>query len=290
MSLLSLRSVTLSYGAPPLLDGIDLDLDPGERVCLLGRNGTGKSTLLRLIDGSIEPDAGEVRRAAGVRIARLAQEAPVAEDASVLDVVADGLGALGALVGEYYRLSHRLANAPAAGSAAEPGLDSRPDAADLARLAAIQQRLEAEGGWEIEQRAERVITRLGLAAGTRYATLSGGLRRRVALARALVGDPDLLLLDEPTNHLDIETIEWLEDFLLGQRAALLFVTHDRRFLRRLATRILELDRGALTDWPGDYDNYLRRRDERLHAEALERARFDKRLADEEVWIRQGIKA
>jgi len=157
-------------------------------------------------------------------------------------------------------------------------------------LAVIQQRLEAGGGWEIEQRAERVISRLGLDADALYRVLSGGLRRRVMLAQALVREPDLLLLDEPTNHLDIETIEWLEEFLLGFGGSILFITHDRRFLRRLATRILELDRGQLTDWPGDYDNYLRRRDERLHAEARERERFDKRLAEEEVWIRQGIKA
>ncbi|WP_224408452.1 ATP-binding cassette domain-containing protein, partial [Afifella sp. IM 167] len=164
------------------------------------------------------------------------------------------------------------------------GLDPDPER-DLARLAAIQQLLEAEGGWEIEQRAERVVSRLGLDGEAVYATLSGGLRRRVMLARALVTEPDLLLLDEPTNHLDIETIEWLEELLLGFSGSLLFITHDRRFLRRLATRILELDRGRLSDWPCDYENYLRRREERLHAEAKERERFDKRLAEEEVWIR-----
>jgi ATP-binding cassette subfamily F protein uup len=276
MSLLSLRSVSLSYGAAPLLDQVDLAIDRNERVCLLGRNGTGKSTLLRLVTGEVQPDAGQVRVGDGVRVARLAQEAPPDGDERVLEVVAGGLGELGRLVGDYYRLSHRL------------GADADP--ADLQRLAAIQQRLEAHGGWEIEQRAERVVSRLGLDADLPYATLSGGLRRRVMLARALIAEPDLLLLDEPTNHLDIETIAWLEEFLLGYRGSLLFVTHDRRFLRRLATRILELDRGQLTDWPGDYDNYLRRREERAHAEAKERERFDKRLAEEEVWVRQGIKA
>ena len=276
MSLLSLRSVSLSYGAAPLLDQADLAIDRNERVCLLGRNGTGKSTLLRLVTGEVQPDAGQVRVGDGVRVARLAQEAPPDGDERVLEVVAGGLGELGRLVGDYYRLSHRL------------GADADP--ADLQRLAAIQQRLEAHGGWEIEQRAERVVSRLGLDADLPYATLSGGLRRRVMLARALIAEPDLLLLDEPTNHLDIETIAWLEEFLLGYRGSLLFVTHDRRFLRRLATRILELDRGQLTDWPGDYDNYLRRREERAHAEAKERERFDKRLAEEEVWVRQGIKA
>ncbi|MGB5833734.1 MAG: ATP-binding cassette domain-containing protein, partial [Thiohalocapsa sp.] len=280
MSLIALRSIFLSYGAPALLDAVDLDIEPGERVCLLGRNGTGKSTLLRIINGDLHTDGGERRVGQGVRVACLAQEAPAGGDETVLDVVSAGLGELGALVGEYYRISQRV------------GADSSTttQASDLDRLALIQHRLESEGGWEIEQRAERVISRLGLDAELRYATLSGGLRRRVMLAQALVTEPDLLLLDEPTNHLDIETIEWLEAFLLGFRGSLLFITHDRRFLRRLATRILELDRGRLTDWPGDYANYLRRREERLNAEAKERARFDKKLADEEVWIRQGIKA
>ncbi|WP_462321210.1 ATP-binding cassette domain-containing protein [Halochromatium sp.] len=279
MSLLSLRSVTLSYGHPPLLDGVDLEIGPTERVCLIGRNGTGKSTLLKIIDGQIQPDSGSVWRADGLRVARLAQEAPLGDEHLVLDVVAAGLGELGRLVAEYHHLSHRLAEAGASASDR-----------DLARLASVQQRLESEGGWEIEQRAERVISRLGLDAEAVYATLSGGLRRRVMLARALISEPDLLLLDEPTNHLDIETIEWLEELMLGFQGSLLFITHDRRFLRNLATRILELDRGQLTDWPGDYDNYLRRREERQHAEAKERERFDKRLAEEEVWIRQGIKA
>ena len=279
MSLLSLRSVSLSYGHPPLLDGIDLEIMPAERVCLIGRNGTGKSTLLKIIDGEIQPDTGSVWRSDGLRVARLAQEAPIGDAHRVLDVVAGGLGELGALVVEYHHLSHALARGGA--SASER---------DLARLAIVQQRLEADNGWEIEQRAERVISRLGLDGEAVYASLSGGLRRRVMLARALISEPDLLLLDEPTNHLDIETIEWLEGLMLGFQGSLLFITHDRRFLRNLATRILELDRGQLTDWPGDYDNYLRRRDERLHAEAKERERFDKRLAEEEVWIRQGIKA
>jgi len=279
MPLLSLRSVTLSYGTPPLLDGVELDLGPAERVCLIGRNGTGKSTLLKLIDGEIQPDSGSVWKTDGLRVARLAQEAPLGDEHRVLEVVAGGLGELGRLVADYHHLSHRLA-APEG-----PATD-----ADLARLANVQQRLESEGGWDIEQRAERVVSRLGLDGEAVYATLSGGLRRRVMLARALITEPGLLLLDEPTNHLDIETIEWLEELMLSFRGSLLFITHDRRFLRRLATRILELDRGRLTDWPGDYDNYLRRREERLNAEAKERERFDKRLAEEEVWIRQGIKA
>jgi ATP-binding cassette subfamily F protein uup len=276
MPIVTLQSIVLSYGLPPLLNGVNLAIERGERVCLLGRNGEGKSTLLRLIAGEIHPDAGERRVADGVRIARLSQEVPPETAGSVFDVVAEGLGAAGALVREYHDLGRQLA----AGG----------DEALLAKLAAVQHRLEAEGGWEIEQRTERVVSRLGLDPDADFAALSGGLKRRVLLARALVTEPDLLLLDEPTNHLDIDAIDWLEGFLPELPGALLFITHDRVFLRRVATRILELDRGRLTDWPGDYENYLRRREERLHAEALANARFDRKLSEEEVWIRQGIKA
>jgi ABC transport system ATP-binding/permease protein len=276
MPLVSLQSITLSYGAPSLLDGVSLAIDKGERVCLLGRNGTGKSTLLKLISGEIQPDSGELRRAEGAKISRLAQDIPAERSGSVFDQVAGGLGELAALVREYHDLGRRLGE----------GADERL----LARLAAVQHRLEAARGWEIEQRTERVISRLHLHPDADFATLSGGMQRRVLLARALVSEPDLLLLDEPTNHLDIEAIEWLEGFLPELPGALLFVTHDRVFLRRTATRILELDRGQLTDWPGDYQNYLRRREERLHAEAQANAHFDRKLSEEEIWIRQGIKA
>jgi ATP-binding cassette subfamily F protein uup len=276
MPLVSLQSITLSYGAPPLLDGVSLAIDKGERVCLLGRNGTGKTTLLKLISGEIQPDSGELRRAEGTRISRLAQDIPAERSGRVFDQVAGGLGELAALVREYHDLGRRLGE----------GADDRL----LARLAAVQHRLEAARGWEIEQRTERVISRLKLDPDADFATLSGGMQRRVLLARALVSEPDLLLLDEPTNHLDIEAIEWLEGFLPEFPGALLFVTHDRVFLQRTATRILELDRGQLTDWPGDYQNYLRRREERLHAEAQANAHFDRKLSEEEVWIRQGIKA
>jgi ATP-binding cassette subfamily F protein uup len=276
MPLISLHSVSLSFGSPPLLDGIDLTIEPGERVCLIGRNGMGKSTLLKMLTGELQPDDGEVRRGPGVTIARLIQELPAAEERRVFDLVAAGLGKEGALVGEYFDLSHRVAQGDAS--------------ATLERLAAVQQALEAGDGWAIEQRTERVISQLGLDPEAPFKSLSGGLQRRVLLAQALVREPDLLLLDEPTNHLDIAAIDWLEGFLADFPGALLFITHDRVFLRRLATRILELDRGRLTDWPGDYENYLRRRDERLHAEAQANARFDRRLSEEEVWIRQGIKA
>jgi len=276
MPLINLHSVSLSYGAPPLLDGVELGIEAGERIALIGRNGAGKSTMLRILAGEVVPDAGEVRRRAGVSVARLTQEIPRGDARRVFDLVAAGLGELGELVREYFHLSQGLAQ-------------GHPQAS-LERLAAVQQALEARGGWAIEQRTERVISRLGLDPEAPFEALSGGLQRRVLLAQALVREPDLLLLDEPTNHLDIAAIEWLEELLLGFPGALLFITHDRVFLRRLATRILELDRGRLTDWPGDYDNYLRRREERLHAEAQANAQFDRRLSEEEAWIRQGIKA
>ncbi|NKN32328.1 ATP-binding cassette domain-containing protein [Marichromatium bheemlicum] len=276
MSLLSLDDVSLSYGLPPLLDGVSFTIERGERVCLIGRNGAGKSTLMRIVAGEIQPDGGQRRVGQGMRIAKLDQELPVGHRASVFEVVAGGLGELGELVREYFRCSRAL--------------DATAGEDELARLARLQQRLDDEGGWEIEQRTERVISRLGLDPQARFEALSGGQQRRVLLARALVTEPDLLLLDEPTNHLDIDSIDWLESFLVDFQGALLFITHDRRFLQRLATRILELDRGKLTDWPGDYNNYLRRREERLHAEAQAAAQFDRRLAEEERWIRQGIKA
>ncbi|MBB1074699.1 ATP-binding cassette domain-containing protein [Rhodoferax sp. 4810] len=280
MPVLSLRGVTLGYGGAPLLDAINLDLERGERICLIGRNGVGKSTLLKLIAGELPPDSGTIHATSGLRLARLEQEAEINialnNDQRVLDLVAAGLGELSTLISDYYRLSHQLSTAATD--------------AELTQLAVIGQQLESHGGWEIEQRAERVISRLGLDADARYYALSGGLRRRVLLARALIRDPDVLLLDEPTNHLDIDTIDWLEEFLLNYHGTLLFITHDRRFLRRLATRILELDRGQLTDWPGDYTNFTRRREERLHAEAMNRARFEQQLATEEIWIRQGIQA
>jgi ATP-binding cassette subfamily F protein uup len=276
MPLVSLQSVTLSYGVPPLLDRVSLAIDKGERVCLLGRNGAGKSTLLKLISGEVQPDSGELRSAEGVKISSLAQDIPAQTSGSVFAQVAGGLGGLADLVREYHDLGPRLGD----------GSDER----SLTRLAAVQHRLEAAHGWAIEQRTERIISRLRLDPDADFMALSGGLQRRVLLARALVSEPDLLLLDEPTNHLDIEAIEWLEGFLPELPGALLFVTHDRVFLQRIANRILELDRGQLTDWPGDYQNYLRRREERLHAEALANARFDRKLSEEEIWIRQGIKA
>ncbi len=275
MPILNLRGVTLSLGDPPLLDGVSLQLERGERLCLVGRNGSGKSTLLRLIAGEAQADAGDLWRAPGLRIARLAQEVPAGGTGTVFHAVAEGLGAAGALVERY----HALAQAVAEG-----------DATRISDLERCQHELEVAGGWALEQRVETAISRLGLDPSAALTSLSGGTARRVLLARALVGDPDLLLLDEPTNHLDIEGITWLEELLLGWAGSLLFVTHDRAFLQRLATRIVELDRGKLIDFPGDYPTYLARKAALLAAEETRNALFDDKLAREEVWVRQGIKA
>ncbi|WP_257389463.1 ATP-binding cassette domain-containing protein, partial [Tahibacter caeni] len=273
MPLLQLRQVDYSVGGPLLLDHVDFSLDANERVCIVGRNGAGKSTLMKLIAGEIRPDDGTVQVDGGTRVARLAQEVPQATAGSVFDVVAQGLGELGAWLAQFHHLSHALD---------VPG--------NTEALAAVQARIESVHGWDLDRRVGDVLARLDLPEDADFAALSGGMKRRVLLAQALVQAPDVLLLDEPTNHLDIESIAWMEDFLRQFRGSIVFVTHDRSFLRALATRIVEIDRGKLTSWPGDYDNYLRRREERLHAEAQENARFDKLLAQEEVWIRQGIKA
>ncbi|HYW03350.1 MAG TPA: ATP-binding cassette domain-containing protein [Gammaproteobacteria bacterium] len=273
MTLLTVDDVSLDIGDQPILRQASLSIEGGERVCLIGRNGAGKSTLLRLITGEQEPDAGEIRRQRHLRIAQLAQSLPASLDQTVREYVSDGLAHLGGLIAQYREL--------AAGS---------PDAGGLRELESLQQRIDAEGGWNLDQRVDTVLTELDLPAGRRLRDLSGGWRRRVGLARALVSNPELLLLDEPTNHLDLATIRWLEDRVRSFQGAVLFITHDRAFLRRLATRIVELDRTRLTSWPGGYDDYLRRKEEWLEAEAHRMAVFDKRLAEEEAWIRQGIKA
>ncbi|WP_031372232.1 ATP-binding cassette domain-containing protein [Lysobacter antibioticus] len=271
MPLITVQNADYSVGGPLLLENVELSIEPGERIALIGRNGAGKSTLMKLLAGELQADDGEIRRESGVRIARLEQEVPPGASGTVFDVVADGLGELGHWLAEYHHLSH-----------AEPF--------DGDALADVQTKIEAANGWGLDQRVTETLDRLGLDGEAAFSGLSGGMKRRVLLARALVSAPDLLLLDEPTNHLDIEAIDWLEQFLKSWQGALLFVTHDRRFLRSLATRIVEIDRGQVTSWPGDWDNYVRRREERLNAEAQENARFDKLLAQEEVWIRQGIKA
>jgi ATP-binding cassette subfamily F protein uup len=275
--LLTLRDVGFDLAGRALLAGADLAIDAGERVCLVGRNGAGKSTLLRLVTGRHAPDRGEIVRRPGLRVGYLEQEgAGLAADGTTFDVVAAGLGDVGALLAEFHRLSHAIVG--------------HDDADGVARLADVQHRLEAAGGWALRQRVETTVSRLGLPADVPFATLSGGARRRALLARALVIEPDLLLLDEPTNHLDLPSIDWLEGFLAGFGGALLFVTHDRAFLQRLATRIVELDRGVLASYPGDYATYRRRRAEEQAAAERAEAEFDKKLAREEAWIRQGIKA
>jgi ATP-binding cassette subfamily F protein uup len=269
MSLIQLLNVDFSVGGPLLLEQVDLSLETGERVCIVGRNGAGKSTLLKLIAGELHADDGEIRPQGGTRIARLTQEVPQDTTGSVFDVVADGLGELGHLLARYHHLL---------------------EAGDMDALGDVQSQIEAQNAWDLDSRVQQVIERLELPAETDFSELSGGMKRRVLLGQALVRDPNLLLLDEPTNHLDIEAIAWLEGFLKGFAGSIVFITHDRSFLRALATRIVEIDRGQVTSWPGDYDNYLRRREERMHAEAQATAHFDRKLAQEEVWIRQGIKA
>ncbi len=276
MPLVTLDRVSVAYGHLPLLDGASLQVEAGERVCVIGRNGTGKSTLLRILAADEGAQSGVVWRQPALRIGRLAQDAPLQDSRPVFDVVAEGLGDLGELVAAYHR---------AAIDVAERGTD-----ASIERLGQLQHELEERDGWRLEQRVELVLARLDLPADSRVETLSGGWRRRVLLARALAGQPDLLLLDEPTNHLDIESIAWLEDFVADYPGAVVFVTHDRAFLQRVATRIVELDRGRLTSWAGDYATFLRKKEEWLANEAARHERFDKRLAEEEAWLRQGIKA
>ncbi len=276
MPLITLDRVSIAFGHLPLLDSIFLQVESGERVSVIGRNGTGKSTLLRIINGEQEPDSGSVVKQPGTRTARLEQDAALSAERPVFDVVAEGLSDLGDLVTAYHH------------AAVEVSLQGT--AASLERLGRLQHELEERDGWRVEQRVELVLVRLGLPADTLVDTLSGGWRRRVLLARALVAQPDLLLLDEPTNHLDIEAITWLENFLADYPGAVIFVTHDRAFLQRLATRILEIDRGKLTSWPGDYATFLRRKEAGLANEAVNQAKFDARLAEEEVWLRRGVKA
>ena len=276
MALLTLRDINLGFGGPNLFDSLNLQIEPRERLCLLGRNGEGKSTLMKLIGGMIRADDGSIERKQSLKIAYLTQEVPESIEGSVYDVVASGLEGVGEILKQYHHASLELA---------EDYTEQK-----MEELSRIQHELEANDGWSLSQQIETTISLLDLPTDSEFSALSGGLKRRVLLAKALVTEPDLLLLDEPTNHLDIEAIQWLEEFLLNWNGSLLFVTHDRAFLQNIASRIIELDRGKLTSWPGDYDNYLLRKQEALEVEEKENALFDKRLAQEEVWIRQGIKA
>jgi len=273
MSLLRFAGIGVEFGELKILDDAEFSIEAAERVCLIGRNGAGKSTTFKLISGQLEPDRGDMTQKADLVVAELAQNLPDAFDRPVRQFVRDGLDNIALLVEEYERQSAKA-------------LDKN----GLLALEALQARIDARDGWHIEQRVDEIVTELDLPADKRMNELSGGWRRRVALARALVQKPDLLLLDEPTNHLDIATIRWLEDRVYAWPGAVLFITHDRAFLKKLATRIVEIDRGKLLSWPGDYDDYLRRKEKALEDEATANARFDKKLAEEEVWIRQGIKA
>ncbi|MBI4997490.1 MAG: ATP-binding cassette domain-containing protein [Rhodocyclales bacterium] len=278
MPLISLSQACLAFGHVPLLDRADFQLDAGERVALIGRNGSGKSSLLGALAGSGHLDDGVVWLQPGLRLAYVPQEPELDGDQNVFEAVIAGMGAATRLIAEWHTVSHRLA---------EPGADHDPLLEQLNRL---QHELEALGAWSAASQAERAIERVGLDPDARVGTLSGGQKKRLALARALASEPQVLLLDEPTNHLDLGAIEWLEELLLGSNMSLLFVTHDRRFLDRLATRIVELDRGMLSSFPGSFATYQARKAEMLRDEALQNAKFDKFLAQEEVWIRKGVEA
>ena len=275
MPILTLRNIQLSFGAAPLLDGVTLSIDKGERLCLVGRNGAGKSTLMKVIAGEVIADDGQIEKPQGLTIARLVQDVPSDTEGSVYDVVAAGLGDTGALLAEYAHLGHQLGDG---------------DDKTMARFTRLQGQIDDRNGWELAQRVDTILSRLQLDGEQSFSGLSGGMKRRVLLAQALVQAPDILLLDEPTNHLDIEAIDWLESFFKSWPGTLIFITHDRAFVRALATRIIELDRGKLTSWPGSYEKYLEGKQQQLDAEEKANAEFDKKLSQEETWIRQGIKA
>jgi len=276
MDLVNFQDVSVTFGALPLLDRVHLQVEKGQRLCLLGRNGEGKTTILRLISGEMEPDGGVITLHKGVKVAGLPQELPPGLGGSVYDVVAGGLGRVGALLEEYQRLAKRLAKGA--------------DTAITSKVALLQEELDGSQGWEIRQHVHMVLTRLSLDPDVRFETLSVGFRRRVLLARALVAAPDLLLLDEPTNHLDLPSISWMEEFLEKYRGTIIFVTHDRIFLQKLATRIVEVDRGRLVHWTCGYQKFLERKQATLEVEEAQREQFNRKLAKEEEWIRKGIKA
>lgn len=275
MPLLRLSNVSIAYGTHALLNNADFQLDAGERVGLLGRNGEGKSTLMKIIAGNVQPDHGEIWQQPGLRLAWLEQTPELPDDATIYDAVAGGLGELGEWITRYHSMSLTM---------------DYNDEKALNELGDLQHKLEAHNGWHFQQRVETTLSKLDLPGELKINGLSGGWKRRVALARALVIEPEVLLLDEPTNHLDFESITWLEEQILNFQGAVLFVTHDRSFLQKLATRIIDLDRGNLVSWQGSYDDFLTRKAAALEDEANQNAEFDKKLADEEVWIRQGVKA
>ncbi len=272
MALISVNNVSIQFGGPLLLDCAELHIEEGERLCLIGRNGAGKSTLLKLIDGAYEPDSGTVTRIGGCRTALLQQEVPAGISESIYDVVAGGKPEHAGLLIRYHELTANL------------------DESRLDELHRLQEQLDAKGAWQLHTEIMSLLTRMQLDENAIFATLSAGYKRRVILARALISDPDVILLDEPTNHLDIDSIVWLEEFLLGLRKTLVFVTHDREFMKKIASRIVEIDRGRILSFECGYEEYLSRKEAWLESEEKTNREFDKKLAQEEVWVRQGIKA
>jgi len=276
MALISLNEIFLAFGGPPVFDRVSLQLEPGERVALLGRNGTGKTTLMKVMAGQIEVSGGQVILQKGVQIAHLPQEVPRQIQGTVFDIVFSGLGARAKLLSDYHHVLHRL--------------HTHQSAQLLQELDRLQAGLDHTHGWDLDAQVKDVLLHMKLDGSDDFQALSGGRKRRVLLAKALVLKPEILLLDEPTNHLDIDTIDWLEGFLKDYPGTIFFVTHDRRFMTNLSTRIMELDRGKIIHWACDYPTFLRRKQESLEIEAAQRSVFDKKLAEEEAWIRQGIKA
>ena len=278
MALVTLRDICINFGAEPLLDRVSLTVASGERICLLGRNGVGKTTLMNIIGGSLLPDRGEVMRTPGVTVGSLAQGVAADLDGTVFDVICQKMGPRGARLAAY----HRLCDLNESGGRSADDIPKK--------LVALQQTIDSEDGWQIRQQVVQIISQMNLAEDGDVGTFSAGMKRQVLLAAALVARPDILLLDEPTNHLDMTAIDWLESFLLKWRGTLIMITHDRMMIRRLATRIVEVDRGGLNSWDCDYDTYEQRSQEHLEAEAKGNRRLDKKLSAEETWIRQGIKA
>ena len=277
MALLTYRNLSVSYGGPMLLDDTGITIDKKERICLLGRNGEGKSTLLRILAGQVNADKGEFERLPDLRIAKLDQEIPVDITGTVFEVVSQGLGEKGDLLRKYNTAVRKLAENP-------------QDETCSSLLDQLQEQLDQTDGWDLDHQVASVIDRVGLKSEELFESQSGGNKSRAMLARALVAEPHLLILDEPTNHLDFAGIRWLEEFLKKSDLAVVFVSHDRAFLKSVATRIIELDRGKLTSWTCGYEKFLERRAEVLAAEQKNQAVFDKKLAEEEVWIRKGIQA
>jgi ATP-binding cassette subfamily F protein uup len=276
VALLAYRNLSVSFGGPRLLDNVALTVEKRDRICLIGRNGEGKSTLLRIIQGEVKPDSGELEAIPDIRVGKLDQEVPAGLEGTVFEIVAAGLGPAAKTIADYHRLVNSYAENP------------HPEIAN--QLDNLQNELDRNDGWSLEHKVEGILNRVELDGEAPFTSLSGGNKRRALLARALTAEPHILLLDEPTNHLDIPGIRWLEDFLRKTDIALLFVSHDRAFIRSVANRILDLDRGQLTSWRCDYQNYLSRKAELLAGEAKQAAVFDKKLAEEEVWIRKGIQA